>query len=148
MSPNFAPAAILRRLVLFCVFVCIAGAAMAEAPIKVVYHFSEGLEQASRGLRNIVNHLAADPTAKIVVVAHGAGIDFLLKGAKDKNGGAFESAVGDLALVGVDFRVCNNTLEGRHIDPGQVISDARIVPAGVVEIARLQAREGYAYIKP
>ncbi len=148
MSSKHILAAPLRRLALFFILVFIAGAALAEAPIKVVYHFSEGLEQASRGLRNIANHLAADPTAKIVVVAHGAGIDFLLKGAKDKNGGAFESAVGDLVMAGVGFRVCNNTLESRHIDPKQVLADARIVPAGVVEIARLQAREGYAYIKP
>ena len=138
--------ATLRRLALLLLFA--ATAALADTPVKVVYHFSEGIDQASRGLRNISNHLAADPTAKIVVVAHGAGIDFLLKGAKDKNGNAFETPVGDLALAGVEFRVCNNTLTSRNIDPKQVISDARIVPAGVVEIARLQAKEGFVYIKP
>ncbi len=140
------PMPFMRRLALLLLLV--ATAALADGPIKVVYHFSEGLDQASRGIGNLNNHLAADPTAKIVVVANGAGIDFLLKGAKDKNSNAFETAVGDLALAGVEFRVCNNTLKSRGIDPKRVISDAQIVPAGVVEIARLQAREGYAYIKP
>jgi len=36
------------------------------ADIKVVYHLSEGIPQASRAIGNIRNHLAADPTAKIV----------------------------------------------------------------------------------
>jgi intracellular sulfur oxidation DsrE/DsrF family protein len=53
------------------------------ADIKVVYHLSEGIPQASRAIGNIRNHLAADPTAKIVVVTHGLGIDFLLDGAKN-----------------------------------------------------------------
>jgi intracellular sulfur oxidation DsrE/DsrF family protein len=55
--------------------------ALSWAEIKVVYHLSEGIPQASRAIGNIRNHLAADPKVKIVVVAHGLGIDFLLDGA-------------------------------------------------------------------
>ena len=43
-----------------------------EAPIKTVYHLSEGIPQASRAMNNIRNHLSADPKARIVVVTHGA----------------------------------------------------------------------------
>lgn len=137
----------IRRVTLAMLFV--ATAAFAEEPIKVVYHFSEGLDQAARGMRNISNHLASDPKAKIVVVGHGLGVDFLLKGAKDKNGNAFENAISsNLVLAGVEFRVCNNTLTVRNIDPAQVIGDAKIVPSGVAEVARLQAREGFVYLKP
>ena len=53
---------------------------------KVVYHLNEGLAQASNGLRNIGNHLEVNPNAKIVVVSHAQGVDFLMKGATDKNG--------------------------------------------------------------
>jgi intracellular sulfur oxidation DsrE/DsrF family protein len=120
----------------------------ADDGVRVVYHVDEGLQQASNALRNIRNHLDTDPTVKIVVVAHAAGIDFLLKGAKDKNGNSYATRVEDLALAGVDFRVCNVTLKSRNIDPRQVLPDAHIVPSGVAEIARLQAREGFAYIKP
>ena len=37
-------------------------------------------------MRNINNHINAAPDAKIVVVTHSKGIDFLLSGAADKNG--------------------------------------------------------------
>jgi hypothetical protein len=136
----------LRRAILALLFV--AGAALADGPIKVVYHFSEGLEQASRGLHNIQNHLDAEPNVKIVVVGHGAGIDFMLKGAHDKNGAMYQDTISDLAMNGVEFRVCHNTLESRHIDPANVVAEAKVVPSGVAEIVRLQAREGFVYLKP
>ena len=120
----------------------------AQEAIKVVYHMSEGIPQASRAIGNIRNHLAADPTAKIVVVTHGAGIDFLLDGAVNTSQQSFAGAIGDLAAKGVEFRVCNNTLVARNIDPAKVAMEARVVPSGVSEVARLQAREGYAYLRP
>jgi intracellular sulfur oxidation DsrE/DsrF family protein len=119
-----------------------------KAPVKVVYHLNQGNENASLAMNNIKNHLVADPTAKIVVVTHGKGIDFLLKDAKDAKGSEFSKQVEELSLKGVDFRVCNNTLVGRKIEPTTVISEAKIVPAGVVEISNLQAHEGYVYVKP
>ncbi|MGZ5042055.1 MAG: DsrE family protein [Usitatibacter sp.] len=123
-------------------------AAVPGDPVKVVYHVNEGNEQASAAIRNIRNHLSVDPKAKIVVVTHAAGINFLLKDAQDKNGNPYEVAVQDLVSKGVDFRVCNLTLQSRHIDPKQVIEEAKIVPSGVAEVSRLQAQEGYAYLKP
>jgi hypothetical protein len=39
--------------------------------------------------------------------------------------------------------VCNNTLTSRKIDPNRVAMEAKIVPSGVAEVARLQAREGF-----
>lgn len=126
----------------------VAEAPKAPEPVKVVYHLNEGLDQADNALRNINNHLQADPTAKIVVVGHSKGIDFLLQGAQDKKGNVFSKRVEELALKGVDFRVCQNTLVGRKIDPATVISEGKIVPSGVAEVATLQAREHYVYVKP
>ena len=122
--------------------------ASAGEPVRVVYHLNEGVEQATRAMTNIRNHLSADPAAKIVVVAHGRGIDFLLKDAKTPNGSPFATDVDELALRGVEFRVCRFTLERRNIEPAKVISDAKIVPSGVAEVARLQALEHYAYLRP
>lgn len=116
--------------------------------VKAAYHVNGDLDTASAALRNIRNHLDADPSAKIAVVTHSKGIDFLLDGAKDKNGNVFASMVDDLALRGVEFKVCNNTLVSRKIDKSRVISAAVIVPSGVSEIARLQAQDGYVYVKP
>jgi intracellular sulfur oxidation DsrE/DsrF family protein len=138
--------ALFRKLALL--LILCAAPAFAAGPVKVVYHLSEGLEQASNGLRNIQNHLSVAPTAKIVVVAHAGGIDFLLKGAKDRSGNEYETVVGDLVLAGVEFRVCNITLQSRSIDPKRLIADVKLVPSGVAEVARLQAEEGYAYLKP
>lgn len=143
---------LLAIAVLFSAVGCATGtggsAGQAKEPVKVVYHINEGLEQASNGLRNIRNHLSADPKAKIVVVTHFKGIDFLLEGAKDKNGNPYDAAVDDLSMKGVEFRVCNFTLLGRNIDKNKVHPEAKIVPSGVAEVARLQANEGYAYLKP
>jgi intracellular sulfur oxidation DsrE/DsrF family protein len=124
-----------------------AGAAPGD-PIKVVYHMNEGVERAPQAMRNIRNHLNADPKAKIVVVSHAAGINFLLKDAKDANGSPFEVTVQDLVSKGVEFRICAYTLQSRNIDPRMVIEEAKLVPSGVAEVARLQAQEGFVYLKP
>ena len=120
----------------------------ADDVIKTVYHMSEGIPQASRAINNIRNHLTADPKAKIVVVTHGLGIDFLLEGATNQMEQPFAGAIGELASKGVEFRVCNNTLVSRKIDASKVAMEAKIVPSGVAEVARLQAREGFVYLRP
>ena len=115
---------------------------------RVVYHLSEGLPQASNGLRNIGNHLEVNPDAKIVVVSHALGVDFMMKDAKDRNGNKYEDLVERLKMRGVQFDVCEITLRNRKLDRGQFIEYATFVPSGVAEITRLQQREGYAYLKP
>lgn len=125
-----------------------SGPVLADPSSKVVYHVNEGVDKAGPVLRNVRNHLDAEPQAKIIVVTHGPGIDFLLDGAKDRNGNPFDATVDTLQSKGVEFRVCNNTLVSRKIDAGKVISQAKIVPSGVAEIGRLQAKEGYVYLKP
>lgn len=124
-----------------------ASAAAPAAPVKVVYHVNDS-DNATAALRNIKNHLEADPGARVVVVTHSKGIDFLLSGGADKNGNPYEPTVQALKDRGVDFRVCANTLKGRNMDPASVIPEASIVPSGVAEIGRLQAKEGYVYLKP
>lgn len=125
-----------------------AAAHAQQEPVRAVYHFSEGLEQASRGLEYLRNHLEADPNARIVVVAHAAGVDFLMKGAKTAKGNEFRSAIEDLDLAGVKFRVCEITLRERGLKREQFLPEVQFVPSGVAEITRLQQRERYAYLKP
>ncbi len=132
-------------------FVLAAGftaAAAAQEAIKTVYHVNTGVESAAAILNNITNHLNAEPKSKIVVVTHGPGIDFLISDAKDSKGREFSGPVSALAARGVEFRVCNNTLTSRNIDPGKLLMETKIVPSGVAEVARLQAKEGYVYLKP
>lgn len=121
---------------------------LSWAEIKVVYHLSEGIPQASRAIGNIRNHLAADPTTKIVVVTHGLGIDFLLDGATNPMDQPFAGSVSDLASKGVEFRVCNNTLVSRKISPEKLLMETKVVPSGVAEVAKLQANEKFVYLRP
>ncbi len=53
-----------------------------------------------------------------------------------------------LAQQGVTFDVCEITLKNRKLERKQFIPESVFVPSGVAEIAKLQARGGYAYIKP
>ena len=117
-------------------------------PVKVVYHMNEDVARAPQALRNVRNHLSVDPKAKIVMVSHAAGINFLMKDAKDANGNPFEVTVQDLKSQGVEFRVCEITLKQRNIQRSQLIEDVVYVPSGVAEVSRLQVQEGYAYLKP
>jgi intracellular sulfur oxidation DsrE/DsrF family protein len=99
-------------------------------------------------MANIRNHLRAEPDTKIVVVANGDGIRFLLAGARERNGKPFDAAVSALAGQGVEFRVCRNTLSAHGVPESQLLPEAKLVPSGVVEVARLQAREGFVYLRP
>jgi intracellular sulfur oxidation DsrE/DsrF family protein len=119
----------------------------AWAQEKVVYHFDSGLEQATKGLRNINNHLEVDPKAKIVAVTHADGVDFLMEGAKDRFG-PFDARVQDLIARGVKFQVCDITLRNRKLKKDQFILGVEFVPSGVVQMTHLQQKEGYAYLKP
>jgi len=120
----------------------------ASAQDKVVYHFDSGISQATKGVRNIRNHLDVDPTAKIVAVAHAEGVDFLLEGAKTADNQEFAALVGDLSARGVVFEICEITLKNRGLKKEQFILGPGFTPSGVVRIANLQAREHFAYIKP
>jgi intracellular sulfur oxidation DsrE/DsrF family protein len=122
-----------------------AGAIASET--KTVYHINDSAV-AGVAMNNVKNQLSADTDAKVIVVTHGKGVDFLLDGAADKNGNPYNIAVEELMAKGVQFRVCNNTLVSRKIDPATVLPGAKIVPSGVAELAKLQAKEGYVYIKP
>jgi intracellular sulfur oxidation DsrE/DsrF family protein len=129
-------------------FAAAVPAAAADAVVKTVYHLNDGRPQAQRALNNIRNHLDVDPTARIVVVTHGAGIDFLIEGAEAADGTAFSGPVDELAQRGVKFVVCNNTLVQRHIAKEKILKRAVIVPSGVAEVARLQTQEGFGYLRP
>jgi intracellular sulfur oxidation DsrE/DsrF family protein len=122
----------------------------AQAQDKVVYHIDNAEMQATKGLRNVRNHLDVAPETKIVVVTHAEGIDFLLEGAKDKKNPNIDyaSLVSALKARGVRFEVCEITLRNRQVGKDKFIMDAEFTPSGVARIGQLQARERYAYIKP
>ncbi len=119
----------------------------ALAQDMVVYHIDDADAQALKGLRNVRNHLDTDPKAQITVVTHANGVDFLMEGAKDRNGGEYAGPVSALKARGVKFEVCEITLKNRGLKKEQFIQEADFTPSGVVRIAKLQ-KAGAAYIKP
>ena len=116
-------------------------------PDKAVYHINDSAN-ARALLRNVGNHLSVYPDAKIVVVSHSKGVDFLMENAQDKNGNPYNITVEDLTAKGVTFDVCEITLKSRKLQKSQFIPEVKFVPSGVGELAKLQYREGYVYIKP
>lgn len=113
----------------------------------VVHHIDDTSSQALKALRNIRNHLDTDPAAKITVVTHAFGVDFLMEGMKDRNESSFAATVSGLTSRGVKFEVCEITLKNRNLKKEQFIQEADFTPSGVVRLAKLQ-KQGYAYIKP
>jgi uncharacterized protein len=114
---------------------------------SVAYHLDDTAAQAVKGLRNIRNHLDVDPSAKITVVTHANGVDFLMEGAKDNTGAPFAGLVAALVARGVKFEVCEITLKNRNLKKEQFMQEADFTPSGVVRLAKLQG-QGFAYIKP
>jgi uncharacterized protein len=119
----------------------------AFAQDTVVYHIDNSAAQALKGLRNVRNHLDSDPTARVTVVTHADGVDFLMEGAKDPSGGAYAGPVSALAARGVKFEVCEITLRNRNLKRDQFIQEVDFTPSGVLRITKLQ-KQGFAYIKP
>lgn len=127
-----------------------AACTLTLAQDKVVYHIDNADMQATKGLRNVRNHLDVAPDTKIVVVTHAEGVDFLMEGAKDKKNPNIDYGplVSALKARGVRFEVCEITLKNRNLKKEAFSLDAEFTPSGVVRIGQLQTREGYGYIKP
>ena len=135
----------LRKLLATLLLCLAAGATWAQD--TVVYHIDDTSTQALKALRNIRNHLDTDTTARITVVTHAFGVDFLMEGMKDRNESPFAATVAALTARGVKFEICEITLKNRNLKREQFIQEADFTPSGVVRLAKLQ-KQGYAYIKP
>ena len=128
---------------------CSTALAQPTGNTKVVYHIDDAEAQGLKGLRNIRNHLDVSPQTTIIVVTHANGVDLLMEGAKDKkNGTEYAPLVGALKSRGVKFEVCEITLKNRNLKKDQFTLDADFTPSGVVRVADLQYKDGFAYIKP
>lgn len=117
-------------------------------PMRIAFHLDTDNKGTVTALHQVKNVLAADPTAKIVVVVVGTSVRFLVKGSMTEGGYPFGLMIEDLQQSGVRFEACNNTMTTLKITKNQLDDDIDVVPSGLAELARLQLREGYAYIKP
>jgi hypothetical protein len=114
---------------------------------KVVFHLDQDDEGSAlvMGLTNITNMLAAvsGEDAEIHMVANGDAIKlFKLDLAQNQ-----VETIKTLHKQGVRFCLCNNSMKKFGFKKEQMLEQCEIVPAGIVELCRLQ-HEGCAYIKP
>jgi intracellular sulfur oxidation DsrE/DsrF family protein len=140
----------IRSIVVGTLFALAAASASAQDAVAqdaVVYHVNDTATQALAGLRNIRNHLEADPGAKITVVTHAFGVDVLMEGMKDRSENPFAATVAAVVARGAKFEVCEFTLKNRNLKKEQFIQEAEFTPSCVARIAKLQ-NQGAAYIKP
>lgn len=117
----------------------------ATRATDTAFHFSGSGESNQRhALNNVANPLATD-TVEVehaVLVATGGGVNLLVAGES-----SFPDRVRSLQEEGAAFRACHNSMEALDVAESDLIDGVGVVPAGVGELTRLQAGEGYAYIE-
>lgn len=142
------------QALLLCVGALLAIGAFANSTMafgkpqhKVVIQVSTGDEQVQRiALNNAMNLRKAFgmDAVKVVIVAYGPGLSLLT--AKS----AYPDRITSMAMQGISFRACHNTMEGikRHTGHMPELQDGvEVVPSGVTRIVKLQEK-GYAYVRP
>lgn len=110
----------------------------------VILHIDSDDESRFRLVaRNCANYLDALPEEKfeLVVVANGAAV--VLFSGHDE----LRELAEPLMARGIRFKICANALREHNLDPVSLWPGCLVVPAGLVEVVKLQ-RSGYAYIKP
>ena len=80
---------------------------------------------------------------KIELVVFGPGLKMLMKKFDKKN----EAVLQSLVSYGLKLRACHNTMMKAHVTKDALFPFVKVVPAGVVEIARKEM-QGYAFLKP
>lgn len=121
-------------------------AAPAHAELRTVYHVSDAASIRD-ALANATNQLAVAPTSKIVVIANSRGVTALRR-ADGNRPEAFEEAIRNLESRGVRFVACELSMKKNNMDQALLMPGVETTASGVVELSRLMAQEGYAYIKP
>ncbi|MDW8237824.1 MAG: DsrE family protein [Aquificaceae bacterium] len=131
----------------------------STSELGVVYHCDFGQEDRFRTmLTNIRNHLSVyenNPLKlKVVVVAHGQGLKFFLKDLSETPWSQEQIKLSelhqqerDLNVTGVDFYICDITLNRLRVSREKLLDFVYIVPSGVATISHLQCVERFAYIK-
>jgi intracellular sulfur oxidation DsrE/DsrF family protein len=118
-----------------------------EGGHKIVIQVSTGDEATqTMALNNAVNLQKEYGTdnVEVDVVAYGPGLSLLTRE------GSQAQRVQDLAMQGIHFDACGNTMRGIEKKTGKLpalVEGVNVVPAGVGRIMELQ-EQGYAYVRP
>jgi intracellular sulfur oxidation DsrE/DsrF family protein len=109
---------------------------------KIVFDFTKAdTASFSTIVRHAKNIMSMTGNAQLEVVCHGPGLDLLLNSKT-----TVQKEIEELNKLKVVFAACNETMKRRGIDKSQLLSQAIIVPAALLEIS-LKEQEGWSYIK-
>jgi len=109
---------------------------------KIVFDFTKAdTASFSTIVRHAKNIMSMTGNAKLEVVCHGPGLDLLMK-----NKTTVQKEIEELNKLNVVFAACNETMKRRGINKSQLLSQAIVVPAALLEISSKQ-QEGWSYIK-
>lgn len=103
---------------------------------------SDNLKQWTSLLNNVENLRKALPGTTVEVVAHGPGLQLLMR----EHNAEVTARMEDLAKQGVVFAACRNTMKRMSVSRGQLSSFAQTVDSGVAEVVRKQ-QAGWAYLR-
>ncbi|TMI92810.1 MAG: hypothetical protein E6H08_11460 [Bacteroidetes bacterium] len=113
-----------------------------EKQHKIVFDFTKAdTASFSTVVRHAKNIISMTGNAKLEIVCHGPGLDLLMN---EKT--TVQKEIEELNKLKVVFAACNETMKRRGIDKSQLLSQAIIVPAAILEIS-LKQQEGWSYIK-
>ena len=109
---------------------------------KVVIQFSDADSVSQvRVLLQVQNVKTSWPNAEVEVVCLGGGLDLLMT-----TNSKASKPVADWSAKGVTFAACNNTMRMRKVKKEDLLSQAVVVPAAIVELS-LKQEEGWAYFR-
>ena len=109
---------------------------------KIVFDFTKAdTASFSTIVRHAKNIMSMTGNAKLEVVCHGPGLDLLVK-----NKTTVQKEIEELNKLKVVFAACNETMKRRGVDKSQLLSQAIVVPAAILEIS-LKEQESWSYIK-
>lgn len=113
-----------------------------QEPRKIVMQLTSADTTVHKMLmKQLSNIMTVAPETQIEVVCHGPGLSMLVES---------KSIVGqkikESKAKGVDFVACKYSMTERKVNESELMKEARIVEAGIIEIVDRQ-NEGYVYIK-
>lgn len=143
----------MKKLLLAALLVLAPALAWAQGKTHyVAIHVDQNDPQVMNMALNNAKNVDAYYTAQgdevvIELVAYGPGLNMFVEG---KSPVQDRIAAMSLELDNISFAACGNTLRGMEAKAGMdvpLISEASVVPSGVVRLIELQ-EQGYAYVRP
>ncbi len=141
---------LMKKIFAFAVLCCTASMSLAQQSSDmidmkkhhIVIQFTDGNSESQTSVTGQVkNILDAWPNAEVEVVCHGPGLDLLTTA-----GSKSTSALKELSAKGVIFSACNNSMRKRNVKKEDLLSEVRVVPSAMVQLASRQ-EEGWVYVK-